>query len=146
MMVRSATAKWEGNLPQGKGSIATASGSLNGNYSFSSRFESGTGTNPEELIAAAHAGCFSMALSHILAEAGHTARSVETTANVKLEKVEGGFAITSIALSTVGNVPGIDEAMFMKLANDAKGGCPVSKALASVPITLDAKLVAATAS
>jgi lipoyl-dependent peroxiredoxin len=144
-MVRSATAIWEGNLPQGKGMIKTASGSFSGGYSFPSRFESGTGTNPEELIAAAHAGCFSMALSHMLAEAGHTAQSVETTANVKLEKTEAGFAITSIELKTVGVVPGIDEATFMKLANDAKGGCPVSKALASVPMTLDAKLMNAAA-
>lgn len=144
-MVRSATAKWEGNLPQGKGIMSTASGSFSGGYSFPSRFESGAGANPEELIAAAHAGCFSMALSHMLAEAGHTAQSVETTASVKLEKTEAGFAITSIALSTVGNVPGIDEAMFKKLANDAKLGCPVSKALASVPVTLDAKLMNAAA-
>ncbi len=140
MAIRTAAAKWEGNLPQGKGTMATGSGAFKGAYSFPSRFESGTGTNPEELIAAAHAGCFSMALSHMLAEAGHTAKSVDTTASVKLEKTEAGFAITAIALSTVGVVPGIDEALFQKLAQDAKVGCPVSKALSSVQITLEAKL------
>ena len=145
MAVRTATAKWEGNLPQGKGTMATGSGAFKGEYSFPSRFESGAGTNPEELIGAAHAGCFSMALAHMLAEAGHTATSVETTASVKLEKGEAGFSITNITLSTVGVVPGIDAATFQKLANDAKGGCPVSQALASVNITLEAKLMNAAA-
>jgi lipoyl-dependent peroxiredoxin len=140
MAIRSASARWEGDLPHGSGKIATGSGSFEGSYSFPSRFESGKGTNPEELIAAAHAGCFSMALSHLLAAAGHVPQAVDTTAQVKLDQVEGGFAITSIALSTVGVVPGITETDFLKLANDAKSGCPVSKALASVEISLVAKL------
>lgn len=145
MAIRKATAKWEGNLPQGKGTVATESGALKSAYSFVSRFEEGAGTNPEELIGAAHAGCFSMALSHMLAEAGHTPQSVETTASVKLEKGEAGFSITGIKLDTVAIVPGIDEAAFMKLANDAKSGCPVSQALTSVNITLEAKLMNAAA-
>lgn len=116
------------------------SGAFDGQYSFSSRFESGTGTNPEELVAAAHAGCFSMALSNALASAGHPPTSVKTEASVHFGQTEGGFAITSIDLTTVGEVPGIDEAEFLQLAEGAKAGCPISKALAAVPITLSAKL------
>jgi osmotically inducible protein OsmC len=117
------------------------SGAFEGQYSFKSRFEDGTGTNPEELIAAAHAGCFSMALSNILSQAGHPPTSVQTTAQVHFGAVEGGFGITKIDLETVGEVPGIDEAAFIKNAETAKATCPISKALAAVPeITLNAKL------
>jgi lipoyl-dependent peroxiredoxin len=120
--------------------MALGSGAYEGAYSFVSRFEDGPGTNPEELIAAAHAGCYSMALSNILSQAGHVPTSVDTTAAVHLERVEGGFGITRIDLMTRGNVPGIDEAEFIKHAEAAKAGCPVSKALAAVDITLDAAL------
>lgn len=116
------------------------SGAYEGQFSFQSRFESGTGTNPEELIAAAHAGCFSMALSNILGQAGHPPTSIQTTASVHLGQVAGAFAITRIDLETTGEVPGIDEAEFVKQAEAAKEGCPVSKALAAVEITLHAKL------
>lgn len=116
------------------------SGAFEGSYSFPSRFESGTGTNPEELIAAAHAGCFSMALSNILGQAGVTPTSIETSAAVHLERGDGGFAITRIDLTTEGTVPGLDEADFVKYAEEAKANCPVSKALASVEMTVTAKL------
>jgi len=141
MATRTAKAEWKGNLFQGKGDIKLGSGAFEGAYSFSSRFEEGTGTNPEELIAAAHAGCFSMALSAMLSEAGFEPKSVKTTAKVSIEKVGEGFAITKSALETVADIPGIDEAKFTELANGAKAGCPVSKALAGVEITLDAKLL-----
>ena len=118
-----------------------ASGAFDGQYSFSSRFEEGVGTNPEELVAAAHAGCFSMALSNILAQAGHPPTSVKTSAAVHFGKVDDGFAITSIDLTTRGDVPGIDAAEFEKFALEAKAGCPISKAL-KTEITLDAKLEA----
>src|ERR1051325_2240796 len=108
MPARTANARWEGGLKDGKGNMRLGGGAFEGQYSFSSRFEEGTGTNPEELIAAAHAGCFSMALSNILSQAGHTPTSVETTATVHLDRVEGGFGITRIDLSTRGDVPGID--------------------------------------
>ena len=137
-MKRSASAEWNGDLRQGKGSMRLGSGAFEGQYSFASRFESGTGTNPEELIGAAHAGCFSMALSAGLSKAGHTAESIRTTADVFLEKVGEGFGITRITLTTVGRVPGIDADTFRKFAEDAKANCPVSKALASVQIELDA--------
>ena len=142
MPVRTADARWEGNLPDGKGTMRFGGGAFEGQYSFSSRFEDGAGTNPEELIAAAHAGCFSMALSNGLAKAGHTPTRVDTTASVHLEKVEGGFGITRIDLRTEAEVPGIDEATFKEQAQTAKANCPVSKALAAVEITLDASLVA----
>jgi len=122
--------------------MALGSGAFEGPYSFVSRFESGEGgTNPEELIAAAHAGCFSMAFSNKLASAGYPPTSVETTAAVQLEKGAAGFTISRIDLTTRGDVPGIDPAEFAKLADDAKATCPVSQALASVEITLDAALV-----
>ena len=121
--------------------MALGSGAYEGSYSFVSRFESGQGTNPEELIAAAHAGCYSMALSNMLSQAGFPPSSVETTAAVHLERGEGGFGITRIDLTTRGDVPGIDAAEFDKHAAAAKAGCPVSKALAAVEITLDASLV-----
>lgn len=140
MITRKASAVWQGNLKDGKGTMKLSSGAFEGFYSFASRFENGKGTNPEELIGAAHAGCFSMALSNILAEAGYEPTSVATDAAVKMGKVEGGFAIQRIELTTVAVVPGIDEATFMEKANAAKEGCPVSQALASVEITLDATL------
>lgn len=140
MAIRTGNAKWMGDLPKGNGTIALGSGAFSGSYNFASRFEDGKGTNPEELIAAAHAGCFSMALSHELAQAGHTPESVETTAKVHLDKAEGGFAISKIHLECTAAVPGISESLFMEKADGAKSGCPVSKALASVEITLDAKL------
>jgi len=138
---RSEKAEWKGNLKEGKGKMAFGSGAFEGQYSFASRFENGTGTNPEELIAAAHAGCFSMALSGILAGAGFEPKRISTTAKVSVEPQDGGFAITKSALTMEAEVPGIDEATFMQHANAAKAGCPVSKALAGVQITLDAKLV-----
>lgn len=140
MPVRSASAEWQGDLPKGKGTIRSQTGAIDGQYSFSSRFEEGTGTNPEELIAAAHAGCYSMALANMLAQAGHTPASVKTKAKVHLTKVEGGVAITLIELACRAMVPGLDAAGFQEHAEKAKVGCPVSKALAAVEIRLDAAL------
>lgn len=140
MPLRTAEAEWKGNLLNGQGSMKLGSGAFEGAYSFKSRFEEGTGTNPEELIAAAHAGCFSMALSAMLSEAGFEPKSVKTTAKVSIEKVGDGFAITKSALNTVAEIPGIDETTFMEKANAAKAGCPVSKVLAGAEITLEAKL------
>jgi lipoyl-dependent peroxiredoxin len=140
MSVREAHARWEGDLRQGKGSMRLGSGAFEGQYSFASRFEEGTGTNPEELIGAAHAGCFSMAFANLLAEAGHVPTRVETKARVHLERVEGKPTISRIELVTEGDVPGIDDATFQDIAAKAKAGCPVSRALASVEITLDATL------
>ncbi|MDZ7705124.1 MAG: OsmC family protein [Trueperaceae bacterium] len=141
MPTRSSSAVWEGNLREGKGTMKLGSGAFEGSYSFPSRFESGQGTNPEELIGAAHAGCFSMAFANELSSAGHTPDSIMTEAKVTLDQVEGGFAITGIALSCEAKVPGIDEATFQDIAEAAKNGCPVSKALTGTEITLDAKLV-----
>ena len=141
MAIRTAKAQWNGNLPQGKGTMSFGSGAFEGQYSFASRFEEGTGTNPEELIAAAHAGCFSMAFSNALAKAGFEPKRVSTKASVRLEKGEAGFSITTIDLETEGEVPGIDGAKFHELAEGAKKGCPVSKALAGTQINLHAKLV-----
>lgn len=139
-MKRTASAVWSGGLKDGKGSISTQSGILdNTQYGFSARFESGAGTNPEELIAAAHAGCFTMALSAQLGEAGITAQRLQTTATVTLDKVEDGFAITAIHLDLTAKIPGADRAAFEEAANKAKVGCPVSK-LFKANITLDAKL------
>ncbi len=143
MIIRKSSAEWRGDLKSGAGNIALGSGAYNGPYSFQSRFESGTGTNPEELIAAAHAGCFSMAFSFALTQAGFTAESVRSTAAVKLEPAPGGgFAITGIHLEMTASIPGIAEAQFQEIAAAAKAGCPVSKALAAVPITLSATLAA----
>jgi osmotically inducible protein OsmC len=141
MPVRTSSARWNGSLTEGNGTMALGSGAFEGQFSFSSRFEEGTGTNPEELVAAAHAGCFSMAFSAGLGRAGFTPDYIETTAKVRVEKDEGGFTITSSELSTRGSVPGIDEATFQKEAEAAKAGCPVSRALAGVEISLDAQLV-----
>jgi osmotically inducible protein OsmC len=140
-MIRTSKAQWNGSLKEGSGTVALGSGAFEGAYSFPSRFENGTGTNPEELIAAAHAGCFSMALSAGLGKAGITATRVSTEARVHLEKVGDGFSITRIDLVTEAEVPGIDDATFQEHAQGAKKGCPVSRALSAVEITLDAKLV-----
>lgn len=139
-MDRKAEAQWNGGLKNGTGTLKTGSGALNGPYSFTSRFESGAGTNPEELLGAAHAGCFSMALSAALEKAGHPATSVATTATVHLTKGDAGFSISGIDLVTRGVVPGVSEQEFAKFAEDTKTGCIVSRALAAVPMTLDAKL------
>ncbi|MBW3667999.1 MAG: OsmC family protein [Actinobacteria bacterium] len=141
MPVRSADARWEGPLQSGKGSMRLAGGAYEGAYSFSSRFEEGTGTNPEELIAAAHAGCFSMAFAGGLGKAGHEPVSVQTTAKVHLEKGDAGFRIPRIDLVTEAEVPGISEADFQELADTAKRTCPVSTLLAAAEITLEAKLI-----
>ena len=134
------SAVWSGGIKDGKGAISTKSGALKDYpYGFGSRFEGKPGSNPEELIGAAHAACFTMALSLILGEAKLTAEKMETTAEVTLDKVEGGFAITAVHLSLKGKVPGADQAKFTELANKAKAGCPVSKLL-KAEITLDAKL------
>ena len=139
-MKRTASAVWTGNLKEGRGKISTESGVLSDTqYSFSTRFEEGKGTNPEELIAAAHAGCFSMALSAQLGNAGFTPESVKTNATVTLEKTDSGFAITAVHLDVNAKVPGADQAAFEKAANAAKEGCPVSKVL-NANITMDAKL------
>lgn len=136
------SAVWKGGLKDGKGAISTESGVLsNTQYGFNTRFENGPGTNPEELIGAAHAGCFSMALSAQLGEAGMKADSINTTATVSLEKVEGGFAITTVHLDLVAKIPGASQQAFEKAANNAKAGCPVSKLL-NAKITMDAKLEA----
>ncbi|MEA2361631.1 MAG: lipoyl-dependent peroxiredoxin [Thermoleophilaceae bacterium] len=142
MPKRTADARWEGSLQEGQGTMRMASGAYEGAYSFQSRFEEGDGTNPEELIAAAHAGCFSMALSGDLGRAGHEPESVETTATVHIDKVEGGFAIKRIELDTRARVPGLDDDEFQRIAEGAKQNCPVSKALAAVEtIELNAELV-----
>ncbi len=123
-------AHWEGDIKRGKGTISTESGALKQQpYGFNTRFEGKPGTNPEELIGAAHAGCFSMALSLMLGEEGYTPESIDTTANVSLDKVDGGFAITKIELTSTVKLPGIDEATFDKIINKAKAGCPVSQLL-----------------
>ncbi len=141
MPIRNAEALWEGNLKSGKGKMKLGSGAFEGSYSFASRFEQGQGTNPEELIGAAHAGCFSMALSLILEMAGYTAERIHTVARVHIDKAGEGFKITTIELETEGTVPGIDEKMFREKAEAAKKGCPVSMALTGVEIKLTAKLL-----
>jgi len=142
MPVRSATAEWRGTFREGQGTMRMQSGAYEGPYSFASRFEEGQGTNPEELIAAAHAGCFSMALSAGLSRAGLQPERIATTAKVRIEKVGEGFSITRIELATEANVPGLDEAGFREHAENAKKNCPVSRALAGAEIQLtEAKLV-----
>lgn len=129
-MKKSASAVWQGGLKDGKGTISTQSGALKDNpYGFNTRFEDTPGTNPEELIGAAHAGCFSMALSNVLGEQGLTADRIETTATVTLDKAEGGFAITAVHLEVTATIPGTDDATFQKAAETAKVNCPVSKLL-----------------
>jgi osmotically inducible protein OsmC len=140
MIDRKADARWEGNLRDGRGTIRLGSGAFEGPYSFGTRFENAAGTNPEELLGAAHAGCFTMALSLMLTQAGHPPASLETTATVHLDKVGEGFAITGIDLVTRGKVPGQTQAEFQRLAENAKTNCIVSKALAGVPMKLQATL------
>jgi len=144
MLKRTSTAVWRGNGPKGTGSITTLSGALkDAPYGFQTRFASEdgrAGTNPEELIAAAHASCFTMALSFQLTNAGHEPTELRTVATVSMEKQDPGWTITGIALDTQGTVPGVDAAKFAELAETAKKGCPISRALAAVPITLTAKL------
>jgi osmotically inducible protein OsmC len=141
MPVRTASAVWMGTIGSGKGLLKSASGSVEGEYSVPSRFEDGTGTNPEELIAAAHAGCFSMALSAGLSKAGFKPNKIETSANVHIEKVGEAFKITKIELFSEADVPNIDQDAFKEHAEAAKTGCPVSRALAGTEIVLSAKLV-----
>ncbi|MDB6136202.1 MAG: osmC [Verrucomicrobiales bacterium] len=140
-MKQKASAVWQGSLKEGAGFLTTGSGALTSKpYSFKTRFEGEQGTNPEELIGAAHAGCFSMAFSMILGMAGFTPDKIETTATITLDAVEGGFAITASHLDMTASIPGIDDATFQDLAAKAKAGCPVSKVL-NASITMDAKLV-----
>ncbi len=140
-MDRKGSAVWQGTIKEGKGTVSTQSGTLkDAQYSFSSRFESGTGTNPEELLGAAHAGCFSMALSAQLAGEKLTAERIATTATVTIEQVDGGFGITHVHLNVEAKIAGTDQATFERLAGAAKAGCPVSK-LFNTRITMDAKLV-----
>jgi osmotically inducible protein OsmC len=141
MAIRSSDAEWKGNLRNGQGTMKLGSGAFEGAYSFPSRFEAGKGTNPEELIAAAHAGCYSMALSAGLSAAGFTPTRIHTTARVHLEPVGQGFAITKIELQTEAEIPGIEDSAFQTQAEAAKKNCPVSKALAGPQITLAATLV-----
>lgn len=141
MPQRIAEAQWEGGLRDGKGNMKLGGGAFDGPYSFTSRFEEGNGTNPEELIGAAHAGCFSMALSGELESAGHTPNRVHTQATVHLEKGDAGFRIARVHLRSEAEVPGIDDQTFQQHAEAAKKGCPVSQALAAIEITLEATLV-----
>jgi osmotically inducible protein OsmC len=141
-MKRTASAQWQGGLKDGKGTVSTQSGVLSKTqYSFSTRFEDGIGTNPEELIGAAHAGCFTMALSGQLGAAGMTAENIETTATVTFEKLEAGWTVTSVHLEVTATIPGADPAAFETAANNAKAGCPISRLL-NTTITMDAKLSA----
>ncbi len=140
MPTRSSSAQWSGNLARGSGTMSLGSGAFEGAYSAASRFENGDGTNPEELIAAAHAGCFSMALALTLSQAGHEPDSVHTTAEVHLDKDGEGFSITRSDLTTEVKVEGLDDSEFQKYAEEAEKTCPVSRALGAIEIGLDAKL------
>jgi osmotically inducible protein OsmC len=140
MFTRVGKAYWTGNLKQGKGEMEVGSVGFQVKYTAMTRFGEEKGTNPEEFIGAAHAGCFSMAFSNLLAEAGHEPKRIDTKAEVSLDKVEGGFAISRITLNTEGDVPGISEDDFLAIAEQAKSGCPVSKALSAISIELNAKL------
>ena len=139
-MARQATAEWKGDLKGGSGHVKTGSGAYEGNYSFTTRFEDKPGANPEELLGAAHAGCFSMALANMLATAGFVANSVHTTADVHLGKDDKGFLITHIDLTCVGDVPNIGEALFLEHAEKTSKGCIIARALAATPISLKASL------
>jgi len=141
MPTRRANARWEGTLQEGAGTMKLDSGAFEGRYSFGSRFEEGTGSNPEELLAAAHAGCFSMALAGGLGRAGFTPDYVSTKAAVSVEKLEAGFSITRSHLTCEAKVPGMSREAFLEAAEAAKAGCPVSRALSGVQITLEATLV-----
>jgi osmotically inducible protein OsmC len=140
-IVRTATVHWEGDVARGRGTIATESGKVQADYSFGTRFSGDPGTNPEELLGASHAACFTMALSAVLTRAGHAPASLDSKALVHLDKDGPGFSITAIELTTSGVVPGISDADFQKYAADAKESCPLSKALKAVPISLKASLV-----
>lgn len=140
MPVRNAEAQWNGSIMDGKGTMKLGSGAFEGAYSFKSRMEDGTGTNPEELIGAAHAGCYSMAFSAALGQAGFAPKSIHTKAAVRFDKVEGGFSISKIDLTTEAEIPDIDDAKFQEIAKAAKENCPVSKALAGTEINLNASL------
>lgn len=140
MPTRSASATWNGDLKSGNGSFKGSSGAIEGKYSFGTRFEGSPGTNPEELIGAAHAACYSMALSAGLGKAGFNPQRVSTTADVTIDKVDAGFKITKIKLTCEASVPGVDAAKFKEIADATKTGCPVSGALSAVPIELDARL------
>jgi len=141
MPIRNGYAVWEGDLPTGKGQMKLESGAFEGNYSFSSRFENGIGTNPEELIAAAHAGCFSMAFANILDQAGFTPKHIQTNAKVNLAKVGDGYQITTIDLNTQAEVANIEESKFLELAENAKKNCPVSKLVTGAEVHVHASLV-----
>jgi osmotically inducible protein OsmC len=140
MITRHGKAQWKGNLAKGNGSLEVGDGLWKGSYGFASRFESGDGTNPEELIGAAHAACFSMAFAHALYQAGHEPESVDTKASVKLEKTDQGFRITTIELDSSVKASGIEKSDFERIASEAKANCPVSKALAGVNIQLKAAI------
>ena len=140
MPVRSAQAVWEGTSREGKGTVRAEGGGFQGPYSYGSRFEEGAGTNPEELLAAAHAACFSMALSSRLTKAGTPPKRVQARSHVTIEKVEGDWSVTGIRLEVEANVPGASQGDFDRLAEDAKVNCPISRALRAVPITLEARL------
>lgn len=140
-VTRRSEASWQGTVPEGGGRIALGSGAFEGPFTLKARVESvERATNPEELIGAAEAGCFTMSLANELSEAGHPPDDLRTTAEVRLEQLEGGFSITSIRLTTVGVVPGIDDAAFARIAAQAEANCPVSRALAGTEITLEARL------
>lgn len=141
MPIRNASAVWEGDLPTGKGKMKLESGAFEGNYSFSSRFEDGPGTNPEELIGAANAGCFSMQLANLLAQAGFEPKRIQTNAKVNLAKISDGYKIITIDLNTEAQVPDIEKDTFLKIAEDAKKGCPVSQLLTGAEIRLNASLM-----
>jgi osmotically inducible protein OsmC len=140
MPTREATAIWTGTIKGGSGKLRTESGTVDGNYSFATRFEDASGTNPEELIGAAEAGCFSMAFSLMLTESGYKPETIETTAKVRIKHDDTGISIPTIKLDCVASVPEIDDAEFQKIAEEARSHCPVSRALSSVDITLDARL------
>jgi lipoyl-dependent peroxiredoxin len=141
-VIRKAQASWQGTVPEGGGRIALGSGAFEGPFTLRARVEDvENGTNPEELIGAGHAGCFTMSLANLLGESGHPPEDLQTTANVCLEQLQEGFTITRIELHTVGRVPGVDAARFAELADEAKATCPVSRALTGTEITLEATLV-----
>ncbi len=140
MTTRTSSARWQGDLKSGSGTLSLGSGAFSGEYTFVSRFEEGPGTNPEELLGAAHAACFSMSLSNILAQDGATVNSVETDATVHLDRVDGSPRITKVVLTTVGDVPGLDQAAFAEKAEVAKAGCPVSNLFTGAEIVVEATL------
>jgi osmotically inducible protein OsmC len=142
MAIRKASARWDGNLREGKGLVKLGDAGLETAYSFHSRFEDGVGTNPEELLGAAHAGCFSMAFSADLGRAGYDPEWIQTDAEVHFQKLEQGWRVTKITLHTEAKVPGLDENEFQEIAQASKIGCPISNALGSVDVSLEAKLIA----